>query len=473
MRYRIAASGSPASSFSRNLSRKDVATLTALAALFLVLVAVTNFGLYDDAFITFRYAENLFDGCGIRFNCDGERVEGYSNFLWMILLSLSLHLSEDILNNARILGTFFSLVSLALVYLVIRRSRYRNAWLPGLLLATSYYAKVLIHTGPLWTRLIRGLAYTASFMKDNPLILFILLGLAASVVKKETRAHLKGNNVRVLLWLLLSYACFILYVGGDSPGFFYWRFYAHVLPLFFILLAWELDVLGERRLGKAAGVAIVCVLLIVSQVYRDDFTARVEDGRKRIYERTAAELSTSERAGRFFSENLLGHLLHHRHRGCYYTYVGRYIRENTPADYVVSSFSAGELAYFSERRFFDIFGLGSTETSIKVARNPHYNYVANYLEGHPPDLFVLENPPRELHEFFRREGYFLEKVILNREETIPEVYVWPGGNMHLLMFSRREPVQDTDESDAVELHVGDYVYPISRDRIVYFEDLSR
>ena len=40
----------------------------------------------DDAFITFRYAENLALGNGLVFN-PGERVEGYSNFLWAVTLS--------------------------------------------------------------------------------------------------------------------------------------------------------------------------------------------------------------------------------------------------------------------------------------------------------------------------------------------------------------------------------------------------
>ena len=40
----------------------------------------------DDAFISFRYAENLVHGRGLVFNV-GERVEGYSNFLWTVLLA--------------------------------------------------------------------------------------------------------------------------------------------------------------------------------------------------------------------------------------------------------------------------------------------------------------------------------------------------------------------------------------------------
>ena len=42
--------------------------------------------LTDDAFISFRYVRNLLEGHGLVFN-PGERVEGYSNFLWVLELA--------------------------------------------------------------------------------------------------------------------------------------------------------------------------------------------------------------------------------------------------------------------------------------------------------------------------------------------------------------------------------------------------
>ena len=42
--------------------------------------------LTDDAFISFRYVRNLLNGHGLVFNA-GERVEGYSNFLWVLELA--------------------------------------------------------------------------------------------------------------------------------------------------------------------------------------------------------------------------------------------------------------------------------------------------------------------------------------------------------------------------------------------------
>src|SRR4029450_2282074 len=43
--------------------------------------------LCDDAFISFRYAHNLASGQGLVFNPGFERVEGYSNFLWVVVLA--------------------------------------------------------------------------------------------------------------------------------------------------------------------------------------------------------------------------------------------------------------------------------------------------------------------------------------------------------------------------------------------------
>lgn len=43
--------------------------------------------LTDDSYISFRYARNLADGYGLVFNPGYERVEGYTNFLWVLMLA--------------------------------------------------------------------------------------------------------------------------------------------------------------------------------------------------------------------------------------------------------------------------------------------------------------------------------------------------------------------------------------------------
>ncbi len=48
---------------------------------------IARASLFDDAFIAFRYARNFAEGHGLVFNL-GERVEGYTNFLWTVTLGI-------------------------------------------------------------------------------------------------------------------------------------------------------------------------------------------------------------------------------------------------------------------------------------------------------------------------------------------------------------------------------------------------
>jgi len=66
----------------------------------------------DDAYITFRYAENLVRGHGLVFN-PGERVEGYTDFLWALIAALAIAFKFDpgqatvIINLASFVGLIF------------------------------------------------------------------------------------------------------------------------------------------------------------------------------------------------------------------------------------------------------------------------------------------------------------------------------------------------------------------------------
>jgi tetratricopeptide (TPR) repeat protein len=72
----------------------------------------------DDAFITFRYIKNLVAGNGLVWNT-GERVEGYTTFLWTVLLALPAKLGMDLVPASQNAGL---LVGLASVYLLYRIS---------------------------------------------------------------------------------------------------------------------------------------------------------------------------------------------------------------------------------------------------------------------------------------------------------------------------------------------------------------
>ena len=57
----------------------------------------------DDAYITLRYARNFIDGLGIVWN-PGERVQGYTNFLHLILVALLGRLGMDLVSASQLIG---------------------------------------------------------------------------------------------------------------------------------------------------------------------------------------------------------------------------------------------------------------------------------------------------------------------------------------------------------------------------------
>ncbi|UCD59352.1 MAG: hypothetical protein JSV16_08595, partial [Candidatus Hydrogenedentota bacterium] len=98
----------------------------------------------DDAFISFRYAKHLAEGKGIVFN-KGERVEGYTNFLWVLLMAAGHKVGFDIpwfSQTISILCAALLVVAVAL----FSKSYFRDLPFPYL----SYLAPVLLVLNPLY-----------------------------------------------------------------------------------------------------------------------------------------------------------------------------------------------------------------------------------------------------------------------------------------------------------------------------------
>ncbi len=75
----------------------------------------------EDAFISLRYSAQLVEGNGLVFNV-GERVEGYSNFLWVVLVAGPHALFDtDIVTTARVLGVLCTLACVLVGYVLARR----------------------------------------------------------------------------------------------------------------------------------------------------------------------------------------------------------------------------------------------------------------------------------------------------------------------------------------------------------------
>ncbi|MDI9547577.1 MAG: hypothetical protein QM346_08230 [Chloroflexota bacterium] len=96
--------------------------------------------LSDDALISLRYAKRLLAGQGLTWT-EGPRVEGYSNLLWVLLVSALGWMGLDLIQAARLLGYgLMSLAGAAVVWCGLVRHHVRGllgAAMGGLFLALS------------------------------------------------------------------------------------------------------------------------------------------------------------------------------------------------------------------------------------------------------------------------------------------------------------------------------------------------
>ena len=85
--------------------------LAALAVPFFLGILVVLEFVKDDAYISFRYAHNLVTGHGLVFN-PGERLEGFTNFLWVFILAPFEALGWDLFQVCEVLGTILGIIAL-------------------------------------------------------------------------------------------------------------------------------------------------------------------------------------------------------------------------------------------------------------------------------------------------------------------------------------------------------------------------
>jgi hypothetical protein len=88
---------------------------------FVVMRRVKQFTV-DDSYISFRYARNFARGLGLVYN-EGERVEGYTNFLWTVLLGIGIKVGADPVVLSKLLGALCAFGAMLLLYRISARLR--------------------------------------------------------------------------------------------------------------------------------------------------------------------------------------------------------------------------------------------------------------------------------------------------------------------------------------------------------------
>lgn len=223
--------------------------LVGVAAVALVVHSLAYNFITDDAYISFVYARNLAEHGELVFN-PGQYVEGYTNFLWTVLLALGMLIDIPPELSAKVLAAVFATATFVIALVTVERALGRRSpWaaFPALLLATSSgYA--CWTSGGLETQLftmlcmlaiagvvaaeegvgLRRLSFAAvalalaAMTRPEGLLVAAMLGVVRIICNLVARRRIVGKPE------LVAAACFL----GLWGPWFAWRiwYYGHLFP---------------------------------------------------------------------------------------------------------------------------------------------------------------------------------------------------------------------------------------------------
>ncbi|MFC2140238.1 hypothetical protein ACFLQ1_00790 [Candidatus Auribacterota bacterium] len=203
---------------------------------------------FDDAFISYRVAHNLQEGRGFLFNPQGEKVEGFSNFLWVIILAFFSFLNLNIVNSSLILGIWLSLGTIFLSYQLAKKIFPKYAlFVPFFIgttdffvrnsangLETSLFTFLFILSCSLFLKALSPSSYSDFYLlltslstfllsltrPEGPLIFFVI---TLFLIKEEAK-NLPQGFKKIIIFVL---PFFIFYIA-----YFSWRhtYFGYILP---------------------------------------------------------------------------------------------------------------------------------------------------------------------------------------------------------------------------------------------------
>ncbi len=235
------------------IGKPGLSVIGLLAAMALMLAYAAYFdngplSIYDDSYISFRYANNLARGEGLVFN-PAQPVEGYTNFLWTVLLAGAISLGFDVIWVSKALAAVIGLVTLWLAFDLARfelDSRWAGVLVAVMLAASAGFSRYVVSGMETLLFAMLILAGVLLFLHarrsgKNPVGAAFLLALAAltrpeglmvfglvSVFYLADLWKQPGPAGKKLLNLCLWSAGFLVIIGP----YFVWRYtyYGYWLP---------------------------------------------------------------------------------------------------------------------------------------------------------------------------------------------------------------------------------------------------
>lgn len=190
-----------------------------LVLLAFVLVLFNTAWLCDDAFITFRVADNAVHGYGLRWNVD-ERVQAYTNPLWLFLISAIYFVTREMFFTPLFLSLAISVMAVVMLAMGLRGQPRR--WMALLFLLTCSRAFVDYSTSglenPLTHLLLAGFLLLLFQDKPGPGSVFLLSFLThLSMVNRMDTALLLWPALAYFAWKRRSFRTAVALIAGMAP----------------------------------------------------------------------------------------------------------------------------------------------------------------------------------------------------------------------------------------------------------------
>ncbi len=197
---------------------------------------------FDDAYITFRYAEHFAHGSGIVWNIAGPPTEGYTNFLLVLILSPFAFIHADLLVVSQLIGIVSTILTAVVIFKLVQSIREWEGWsvaasaiylsLPFTWanafsgLETSLF--VLLVTAAFYYAIRKKwsatflLASLATLTRPEGTLVGMILALSVYWIDKADRAYAVRALLLYFVMPMALYAGFkFFYFGNLLPNSFY------------------------------------------------------------------------------------------------------------------------------------------------------------------------------------------------------------------------------------------------------------
>ncbi|MCX7918957.1 MAG: DUF2079 domain-containing protein [bacterium] len=211
----------------------------------------------DDAFISFRYAANFAAGNGLTWNPGEPHIEGYTSWLWTLLMTIPHWLNIDTVLFSKLTGIIITILYLSITYRFFRLiviwpepDHKKRPAMFGIIMLVCFSGTAVHAISGMETALstlfitvfLYQLMFNTVYPTDKPAYILPLIGLFAGLTRPENNLLvLTGlSSITIVMptlkrWLFIR-QCLLFYL---LPGLIYflwrWAYYGQLFPLPFYI----------------------------------------------------------------------------------------------------------------------------------------------------------------------------------------------------------------------------------------------